>query len=85
MQDVYDEIHLSKSQISREFKKYFNVTPYQYLLNRRITISQNLLTKTKLSVKEISDSLCFTDEYHFSSLFKKKNGMSPTAYKKTHQ
>jgi AraC-like DNA-binding protein len=85
MQDVYDEIHLSKSQISREFKKYFNETPYQYLLNRRITIAQNLLTKTRLSVKEISDSLCFTDEYHFSSLFKKKNGMSPTAYKKAHQ
>ncbi len=85
MQDVYDEIHLSKSQISREFKKYFGVTPYQYLLNRRIAIAQNLLTKTKLSVKEISDSLCFADEYHFSSLFKKKNGMSPTAYRKDHQ
>ncbi len=85
MQALYDEIHLSKSQINREFKKYFNVTPYQYLLNRRIAIAQNLLTKTKLSIKEISDSLCFSDEYHFSSLFKKKNGMSPSAYKKNNQ
>lgn len=82
MQDVYDEIHLSKSQISREFKKYYGTTPYQYLLNRRIAIAQNLLTKTKLSVKEISDSLCFADEYHFSSLFKKRNGVSPTTYRK---
>ena len=85
MQDLYDEIHLSKSQINREFKKYFGVTPYQYLLNRKIAISQNLLTKTKLSIKEISDSLCFSDEYHFSSLFKKKNGISPSLYKKMHQ
>ncbi|MBR2381746.1 MAG: AraC family transcriptional regulator [Clostridia bacterium] len=85
MQDVYDEIHLSKSQISREFKKYYGVTPYQYLLNRRIAIAQNLLTKTKLSIKEISDSLCFVDEYHFSSLFKKRNGVSPTAYRKAHR
>ncbi len=85
MQDVYDEIHLSKSQICREFKKYYGVTPYQYLLNRRIAIAQNLLTKTKLSVKEISDSLCFVDEYHFSSLFKKRNGISPTAYRKAHR
>lgn len=85
MQDIYDEIHLSKSQISREFKKYFGVTPYQYLLNRRIAISQNLLTKNKLSIKEISDSLCFTDEYHFSSLFKKKNGVSPSLYRKMHK
>ncbi len=85
MQDLYDEIHLSKSQISREFKKYFNTTPYQYLLNRRIAISKNLLTKTRLSVKEISDLLCFVDEYHFSAVFKKKNGISPTAYKKANQ
>lgn len=85
MQDIYDEIHLSKSQISREFKKYFGVTPYQYLLNRRIAIAQNLLTKNKLSIKEISDSLCFTDEYHFSSLFKKKNGVSPSLYRKMHK
>lgn len=85
MQELYDEIHLSKSQISREFKKYFGVTPYQYLLNRRIAISQNLLSKTELSIKEISDALCFADEYHFSSLFKKKNGISPTAYRKNNR
>ena len=85
MQDLYDEIHLSKSQISREFKKYFNTTPYQYLLNHRIAISKNLLTKTRLSIKEISDSLCFVDEYHFSAIFKKKNGISPTAYRKANQ
>jgi AraC-like DNA-binding protein len=85
MQDLYDEIHLSKSQISREFKKYFDTTPYQYLLNHRIAISKNLLTKTRLSIKEISDSLCFVDEYHFSAIFKKKNGISPTTYRKTHQ
>lgn len=85
MQDLYSEIHLSKSQISREFKKYFNLTPYQYLLNRRISIAQNLLTKTNLSIKEISDSLCFADEYHFSTLFKKKIGISPSAYRKVKQ
>lgn len=85
MQELYDEIHLSKSQISREFKKYFQVTPYQYLINRRMTIAQNLLTKTELSIKEISDSLCFADEYHFSTLFKKKLGISPSAYRKNQE
>jgi AraC-like DNA-binding protein len=85
MEQLCEEMHLSKSQICREFKKYFNVTPYQYLLNRRLIIAQNLLVKTKLSIKEISDSLCFADEYHFSNLFKKKNGISPSAYKKSKQ
>ena len=77
-------MNLSKSQISREFKKYYNLTPYQYLLNRRITIAQNLLAKTSISIKEISDSLCFADEYYFSNIFKKKNSISPLAYRKLH-
>lgn len=85
IENLGEEMHLSKSQICREFKKYFKVTPYQYLLNRRITIAQNLLTKTKLSIKEISDSLCFADEYYFSNLFKKKNGISPSSYRKSKQ
>jgi AraC-like DNA-binding protein len=76
------ELNLSKSQMSREFKKYYKTTPYQYLLNRRINIAQNLLTKTTLSIKEISDSLCFADEYYFSNIFKKKNGISPLTYRK---
>ncbi len=85
MENLYEEIHLSKSQICREFKKHLKVTPYQYLLNRRIAIAQDLLTKTKLSVKEISDALCFSDEYYFSNLFKKKIGISPSSYRKNKQ
>ena len=30
MQTLYDEIHLSKSQISREFKKHFGISPGEY-------------------------------------------------------
>ena len=82
VEDLCLEINLSKSQVCREFKKYYNMTPYQYLLNRRINIAQNLLVKTKISIKEISESLCFADEYYFSNIFKKKNKMSPLAYRK---
>jgi AraC-like DNA-binding protein len=85
MEKLCKEMHLSKSQICREFKKYFDMTPYQYLLNRRITIAQNLLTKTTFSIKQISDSLCFADEYHFSNVFKKHNGMSPLTYRRAYE
>ena len=84
IEELAYEMNLSKSQISREFKKYYNLTPYQYLLNRRITIAQNLLAKTSISIKEISGSLCFADEYYFSNIFKKKNSISPLAYRKLH-
>ena len=81
IEDLGDEINLSKSQMCREFKKYYNQTPYQYLLNKRITIAENLLVRTSLSIREISNQLCFVDEYYFSNIFKKKNGLSPRMYR----
>ena len=81
IESIADEINISKSQICREFKKYFDVTPYQYLITRRIIIAENLLLKTNLSIKEISDLLCFIDAYSFSNAFKKKVGKSPKSYR----
>lgn len=82
IEDISLELKISKSQLCREFKKYFNITPYQYLINKRISIAENLLLKTELSIREISDLLCFIDAYSFSNLFKKKTGFSPKAFRK---
>lgn len=82
IEDLAQEINISKSQMCREFKKYFSTTPYQYLIDKRINIAKNLLTRTTLSIKEISNTLCFVDEYYFSNAFKKKIGISPRAYRK---
>ena len=83
IEDLAQESNISKSQMCREFKKYFEMTPYQYLLNRRINIAANLLLKTSMSIKEISEHLHFADEYYFSNIFKKKIGFSPRAYRKS--
>lgn len=82
IETISDELNISKSQLCREFKKHFEVTPYQYLISRRINIAESLLLKTALSIKEISDLLCFIDAYSFSNLFKKKTGVSPKSYRK---
>lgn len=77
--------HISHSE-SRTiciFKEAFGITPYKYLLDRRISFAKELLSDTVLSVKEIAGRLCFADEYYFSGIFKKKTGLSPLKYRKT--
>jgi two-component system response regulator YesN len=39
---------------------------------------------TSLSVKEVAQKLCFSDEYYFSNIFKEKVGCSPSQYRKRH-
>lgn len=78
-------ISRSESQTIRLFKKLYGITPYTYLLNKKIDFAKKLFIDTNLSVKEVADKLCFADEYYFSNIFKKKVGMSPSQYRKIHK
>ena len=62
LEDISAKLYKSKSQINREFVKYFGTTPYKYLLDRRLELAKFMLANTNTSVKEISDTLVFVDE-----------------------
>ena len=65
-------ISRSESQTIKIFKKAYGITPYAYFLNKKIKLAEEMLLNTNLSIKQIADKLCFTDEYYFSNLFKEK-------------
>ena len=72
----------SESQTIRIFKKAFGVTPYAYVLTKKISLAKQMLKDTNLPVKEIAKQLSFADEYYFSNVFKAKTGVSPSAFRK---
>lgn len=82
IKDLCIFIHKSESQVIKVFKNTYGLTPYKYLLDKKIEHAKNLLRNTNLSVKEISAKLKFTDEYYFSNIFKKKAGLCPSLYRK---
>lgn len=71
----------SPSQTIRVFKRDWGLTPYQYLIDRKLQKARTLLNGSAKSIKEISFELGFNSEYHFSALFKQKIGMSPKAFR----
>ena len=75
-------ISRSESQTIRIFKRAYGITPYNYVLSKKLELGKNLLNSTNLSVREIADKLSFADEYYFSNLFKSKVGITPSAYRK---
>lgn len=81
IEDLCRHISRSESQTIRIFKKAYGVTPYTYVLAKRTDLAKKLLRDTNLSIKEIADKLCFADEYYFSNVFKKKTGLTPSAYR----
>lgn len=68
--------------IIRVFKEKYGITPYAYLIQKRMEAAQELLRFTELSVKDIAAKLAFSDGNYFSRAFKKHTGVSPVEYRR---
>lgn len=77
-----DLLHCSKFYFLREFKKLVGITPYQYLLNKRMEMAQQQLSKPDASIAVVASELGFNDQSHFSRTFKKEFGITPGQYLK---
>lgn len=82
LEEIAGQIHLCRSECCRIFKKYMNLSLFDFILDYRIEKSLKLLGNTCYSVKEISESVGFNDSNYFSKVFHQKKGMSPSAYRK---
>ena len=72
---------VSKYHLLRLFKKYYGLTPRQYLMDKRIEKSKEHL-KTGMKVTETCYAVGFESLGSFSSLFKSKTGKTPAQYQK---
>lgn len=81
VENLAKDLFVSASQITREFKKYYKQTPYEYLLDRRLETAKTLLSATANSASKIADYLCFTDSHHFARFFKSRTGYTPKQYR----
>lgn len=80
--DVLSHIQLvSKYHLIRLFKKYYGLTPRQYLIDKRIEKSKEHLIHG-VSVTETCFAVGFESLGSFSTLFKTKTGKSPTEFQK---
>lgn len=74
--------HLSQKQLTRLFARSLGCSIGGYIRSQKIARIEQLLRDSNLSLKQISDELHFTNEYHFNSFFTKYAGMTPGAYRK---
>lgn len=82
VKELADLAGFSSNYFIEIFKQYFNMTPRQYIINKKMTIAKSLLTCTKMSIKEISIHLGFSSQNYFSEIFKTQTNFSPSLYRK---
>ncbi|WP_139992260.1 ABC transporter substrate-binding protein [Paenibacillus paridis] len=73
--------HYSTHYLSRVFKRKYGCSPIEYLIQTRINRAKFLLNETDVTIREVADSIGYTDMYYFSRLFKKQTGATPAQFK----
>ena len=80
-----DRMHLDPSYLTRKFVEKYAVAPKEYLIAKRIELAKRFLLSTDADVGEIALSVGYADPLYFSRIFKCKEGVCPTDYRKLHK
>lgn len=76
-------LSIDRRYFSRIFTEHSGgVTPSAFLQRVRLTRAAEMLRRGDCSVAEAARNAGYDDAFHFSNLFKKKYGLSPSAYRK---
>jgi len=70
--------------LARAFRRYFHVSPSEYVSRRRIWRARELLLTSRLPLAEIAFEVGFSDQSHFTNAFRRETAMTPAAYRRLH-
>jgi len=68
--------------LSREFHRYNRCTVGELIRRRRVEHACHLLIHSNISLAEIALACCFSDQSHFSMMFKRQMGITPSKFRK---
>jgi AraC-like DNA-binding protein len=81
--EISKTLDINPSYLSREFSKHFeNLSFGEYIRKLRIEKAIELIRQNKYSLTEIAYLTGFSDQSHFTRIFKQHTQKSPSGYKK---
>ena len=82
LDDISNNLYISKAHIERIFKKEYGQTPLAYCAHQKIIQVASMLATTNYPVSDIAQRLGFADAKYMSKSFKKVYGLTPIEYRK---
>ena len=83
LKEISNNLALNPSYLSREFSKYFEDLNFgEYIRKLRIDKAIGLIQNSGYSLTEIAYLTGFSDQSHFTRIFKQATGNTPSTYKK---
>lgn len=73
---------MSETAFYKAFKSELGITPNNFIIEERIRFAQSLMTQPEISIKEAYLSSGFNSFSYFCRIFKNRNQINPTEFKK---
>lgn len=80
--EISKKLNFSESYLRKLFKDEMKVSISDYLLQYRIEVAKKLLIKPNSKASEVYSKVGFSTSQYFSTVFKKKTGLTPKEYQR---
>ena len=84
LEAVADALYVNKCYLLRQFRARTGGTLLGYHNQVRCEQAKQMLAEPALSISEVGEAVGFVSSSHFTHVFKKTVGVTPTAYRDVH-
>ena len=81
LEELAEHLRISRRSLNRRFREATGMTPGAFLQTTRIEAAKDFLRNTNLSVSEIAGRVGYQDVGHFSVLYRRHTGTSPSMFR----
>ena len=81
VEDIANALNISYRSLARQFKAESGVTISDKLTELRLNAAKQLLTDSNMPLYDVAAAVGYENEFYFSNIFKKNEGISPSRYR----
>lgn len=78
---ISEEVDLSPYYFARMFRAALGISPYRYVIERRLQLAQRLLAGSSSLLTDVALNCGFSSQSHFTSTFRRHFGVAPLKYR----
>ena len=80
VEKLTEKVGISRAQLHRKMKEITGISTGDFIRNLRLEQAARLIREKKINVTQVAYAVGFNNQTHFSTVFKKHYGMTPTEY-----